>query len=108
MKIGLAEAISKLREATAHPFVKLFEHGSMYVEFYQPVGVDLQTPHDQDELYIITSGSGDFLKDNERYSFTKGDVLFVPAGVVHRFENFTNDFATWVIFYGKKGGEANV
>jgi hypothetical protein len=25
--------------------------------------------------------------------------------VPHRFENFTDDFGTWVIFYGPEGGE---
>lgn len=34
------------------------------------------------------------------------DVRFVPAGVVHRFEEFTDDFAVWVVFYGPEGGEA--
>ena len=33
------------------------------------------------------------------------DVLFVPAGIVHRFEQFTDDFKVWVIFYGPDGGE---
>ena len=32
-------------------------------------------------------------------------LLFVKAGHEHRFENFTDDFATWVIFYGPDGGE---
>ncbi|CAN5253144.1 hypothetical protein BH11BAC6_BH11BAC6_05790 [soil metagenome] len=59
----------------------------------------------QDEIYIIASGSGMFFRNGERIRFNKGDVLFVPAGMDHRFENFTEDFATWVIFYGKKGGE---
>jgi len=34
-------------------------------------------------------------------------MLFVPAGVEHRFENFSDDFATWVIFYGPEGGEGS-
>jgi hypothetical protein len=33
-------------------------------------------------------------------------VLFVPAGIEHRFIKFTEDFVTWVVFYGPKGGEA--
>jgi quercetin dioxygenase-like cupin family protein len=37
--------------------------------------------------------------------FKEKDVLFVPAGVEHRFDNFTDDFMTWVIFYGQKGGK---
>jgi quercetin dioxygenase-like cupin family protein len=38
--------------------------------------------------------------------FGPGDVLFVPAGAVHRFEGIGDDFATWVFFYGPEGGEA--
>jgi hypothetical protein len=30
---------------------------------------------------------------------------FSPAGVPHLFEDFTDDFGTWVIFYGPEGGE---
>jgi hypothetical protein len=32
-------------------------------------------------------------------------MLFVPAGVVHRFEDFSDDLAIWVMFYGPEGGE---
>jgi mannose-6-phosphate isomerase-like protein (cupin superfamily) len=39
-----------------------------------------------------------------RHEFGPGDVMFVPAGVVHRFENFTNDFLVWVVFCGPEGG----
>jgi mannose-6-phosphate isomerase-like protein (cupin superfamily) len=86
-------------------FVTLFKHGSMQVEWYQPNKIDRQTPHRQDELYVIACGSGMFYNNGERTSFGVGDVLFVPAGNEHRFENFTDDFATWVIFYGPDGGE---
>jgi mannose-6-phosphate isomerase-like protein (cupin superfamily) len=41
-----------------------------------------------------------------RFRFGPGDVLFVPAGVEHRFEDFSDDFVTWVVFYGPEGGEA--
>ena len=32
--------------------------------------------------------------------------VVVPAGAVHRFVDFTDDFGTWVVFYGPEGGEA--
>ena len=77
----------------------------MSVEIYKPDKIDQQTPHQQDELYVITSGCGEFLNDGIRTAFQPGDVLFVAAGIEHRFENFTDDFVTWVIFYGARGGE---
>ena len=77
----------------------------MSVEIYRPLKTDLQTPHAQDELYVVMSGSGEFFKGGRQTPFNPGDMLFVPAGVEHRFENFTDDFVTWVIFYGPGGGE---
>jgi mannose-6-phosphate isomerase-like protein (cupin superfamily) len=40
-----------------------------------------------------------------RLRFSPGDLLFVWAGVEHRFEEFTDDLAVWVVFYGPEGGE---
>jgi mannose-6-phosphate isomerase-like protein (cupin superfamily) len=56
-------------------------------------------------LYVVISGSGTFLHGDARSPFGPGDVLFVRAGIAHRFEEFTTDFATWVFFYGPEGGE---
>ena len=103
--ITIAGAVEALKQNAPLPFVKLMEHGTMSVEYFAPVNVDDQTPHRQDELYIISKGSGTFNLNGEKIAFSTGDVLFVPAGIGHRFENFTNDFATWVIFYGVDGGE---
>ena len=98
-----------LAELKGHdaPFKKLFEHGSLEVEIYKPVGVDKQTPHTRDEIYVIISGTGYFVNGDSRDQFEPGEVLIVPAGVVHRFEECSDDFATWVIFYGPEGGEGN-
>ncbi|WP_374339634.1 GNAT family N-acetyltransferase [Leeia sp.] len=87
-------------------FAEAFRHGSMSVELYAPQGHDPQQPHLQDELYVVASGHGTFLRDQERIAFQAGDVLFVPAGMLHRFEQFSDDFQTWVIFWGPRGGEA--
>ena len=81
-------------------------HGSMTVELYKPVGRDPQQPHEQDELYIVVAGTGVFAKAGERRPFAPGDVIFVEARVEHRFEEFSEDFETWVVFWGPKGGES--
>ncbi|HVW96205.1 MAG TPA: cupin domain-containing protein [Mucilaginibacter sp.] len=104
MRATINEGIQKLNGSDAL-FAKLMEHGSMSVEIYRPLNEDMQTPHQQDELYIVIGGSGEFLNNGNRSAFGPGDVLFVPAGIEHRFENFSPDFLTWVIFYGPEGGE---
>lgn len=83
----------------------LMRHGMMTIRYYAPKGTDPQTPHEQDEVYVIASGTGSFINGEERVRYGPGDVLFAPAGQVHRFENFSDNFTTWVIFYGPKGGE---
>lgn len=103
-KTTLVDAIQQLH-SQGKPFVQLMQHGTMQVEYFAPKGTDTQTPHKQDELYIITSGLGEFVRDGERVNCITHDVLFVPAGMEHRFENFSDDFSTWVIFYGLEGGE---
>ena len=83
-----------------------FAHGSMQLRYYAPPGADEQTPHDQDEIYIVASGTGAFVCDGARVPFGPGDALFVAAGAEHRFEDFSEDFGTWVVFYGPSGGES--
>lgn len=83
----------------------LFEHGSLEIEVYAPRGSDPQEPHERDEVYVVIGGTGWFRNGDTRQRFGPGDLLFVPAGIVHRFEDFSDDFATWVIFYGPTGGE---
>ena len=81
--------------------------GAGAFSLFAPKGTDYQTPHDQDELYLVVSGSGRFMDGTEEIDFGVGDVLFVPAGVEHRFTHFSDDLVTWVIFYGPSGGERN-
>lgn len=83
----------------------LLRHGSMELRWYAPKNTDPQTPHDRDELYIVVAGRGWFVRGEERVAFRPADVLFVPAGQPHRFEDFTPDLALWVVLYGPVGGE---
>jgi mannose-6-phosphate isomerase-like protein (cupin superfamily) len=84
----------------------LLSHGSLELRFYAPRGRDPQGPHERDEVYVVATGSGWFVRGGERVRFAPGDALFVPAGVEHRFEAFDDDFGAWVMFYGPEGGEA--
>jgi hypothetical protein len=42
------------------------------------------------------------MRNGERVPFGPGDMLFAAASEDHRFADFTDDFATWVLFYGPK------
>ena len=102
---SIAEAREALLVKSGEKFVQLLQNGSMQVEYYAPGTIDEQTPHRQDELYIIASGSSGFYRGGTTIHCEKGDIIFVPAGMEHRFINISADFATWVIFYGPDGGE---
>ena len=109
-KVALADAFRAVPTADGKAFAQLFTHGSLALEIYAPREKDTQTPHTRDEVYIVAQGSGDFVcqdeqKNEQRVHCDRGDFLFAPAGVPHRFENFTDDFFTWVLFYGPEGGE---
>jgi len=82
-----------------------FRHGSLLVKVYAPRGHDPQSPHKQDEIYIVMTGSGRFVAGSESRPFGPGDMLFVAAGVPHRFEEFSDDLVLWVAFWGPEGGE---
>ena len=87
-----------LLETSASSFAELMRRGTMSVELFAPQGTDTQEPHKQDELYIILTGRAEFVKAGQRVNCAAGDVLFVEAGTVHRFERFSDDFQTFVIF----------
>ncbi len=79
---------------------EVFVDGDLEVRLYAPKGHDPQTPHDRDELYIVASGRGKFRVGDCVEPFAAGALLYVAAHEVHRFEDFSADFAAWVVFYG--------
>lgn len=82
-------------------------HGTMLLGLYAPQGHDPQTPHEQDELYIVATGTAVIVKGTERQACAANDVIFVEAGITHRFEEMSDDFSAWVVFWGPAGGEAD-
>jgi mannose-6-phosphate isomerase-like protein (cupin superfamily) len=105
-RFTLNEAQGVLPPSGTHPrSAPIYEHGSLLLKLFAPRGHDPQQPHSRDEVYFVTAGAGWFVNGDRRDRFATGDVLFVPAGVPHRFEEFTEDLAVWVVFYGPEGGE---
>jgi mannose-6-phosphate isomerase-like protein (cupin superfamily) len=84
-------------------YARLIESSIYDIGIYRPNGgSDQQIPHVRDEVYIIASGTGEFVCGGDAKSFTPGDLFIVPAGAEHSFRKFSSDFATWVIFFGPR------
>ena len=105
MKFTVDEMLSKLPLPANEKWkegvwdVEPFERSGVKLVFFAPRGTDFQTSHDEDEFYFIVRGSGELVIDGERFPFAAGDAFFVAAKVPHRFEKFTDDLATWAIFF---------
>ena len=84
-------------------FAEAFTKGDFQLEFFAPRGTDHQTPHDKDEFYIIAQGAARLIKETETIECGIGDAVFVAAGEAHHFENISEDFAAWVIFFRDEG-----
>ncbi len=111
MKASLATLLAQIpgqpseQWPSGERYALAFSHGTMSVGFYAPNGPDPQKPHRRDELYIVHAGSGEIVIAGTRQHFVPGDVFFVGSGIEHRFEKFSPDFSTWVVFWGPAGGE---
>jgi mannose-6-phosphate isomerase-like protein (cupin superfamily) len=103
--IPLAEAQKLIPGPPGAHFVTVMQRGTVRALLSLPVSPNRQTPHVQDEVYVIVRGRGVLFHDGRREKFEAGDFIFVAAGVEHWFEDFTDNLAVWVFFYGAPGGE---
>ena len=103
--IRLAEARRRIPGPAGERSVLVWHRGTLDVALGLPVPPNQQTPHSQDEIYVVISGQGVLVHDGKRDPFGVGDILFVAAGTEHHYEAFTDDLALWRVFYGPAGGE---
>jgi mannose-6-phosphate isomerase-like protein (cupin superfamily) len=69
-------------------------------------GLDSQSPHTEDEIYVVTAGRAKIVTPDGAADVEPGSVIFVPAGEEHRFHEVTEDLALLVVFgpaYGSRG-----
>ncbi len=111
MKISFNDTLAKLPLPATEKWpegvwdIEALKHGTMSLILFAPQGKDYQTPHCQDELYIVVAGAGVIEIDGESISFALGDSLFVKAGLEHRFTEMSDDLKMWAVFWGAEGGE---
>jgi len=61
---------------------------------------DTQEPHSSDELYYVIEGSGYMELGKTRRSVKKGSIIFVPAGMRHKFYGNKEDLVILYMFAG--------
>jgi mannose-6-phosphate isomerase-like protein (cupin superfamily) len=59
---------------------------------------DGQSPHQEDEVYVVTGGRASLVVDGEEHQMEQGSVAFVPARAEHRFVDIAEDLEVVVVF----------
>lgn len=70
-------------------------------------GVDDQTPHTEDEIYVVSNGRATIETPTGSAEVDPGTVIFVPAAEEHRFTHVTEDLALLVLFAPPEGARSN-
>ncbi|WP_329538264.1 cupin domain-containing protein (plasmid) [Streptomyces sp. NBC_01450] len=68
-------------------------------------GRDTQSPHTEDEIYVVTAGRAKIETPGRTDEVSPGTVIFVPAGEEHRFTEVAEDLVLLVVFgpaYGSR------
>ena len=68
--------------------------------------VDPQRPHTEDEIYYVVRGRATIRVADEDRPVGPGSVIYVAAGVPHRFHTIEEDLETLVVFAPAQGTQA--
>jgi quercetin dioxygenase-like cupin family protein len=80
-----------------HEFISVPDlSGGLYV--LDAGATDPQPPHTEDELYIVMSGKASVFVAGETRRIVTGSVVFVAAGVEHRFLDIEERLVLLVVF----------
>ena len=87
-------------------YAEILRRESMSVGVYRLAagGTDLQSPHDEDELYYVLAGKATLETPGRRDPVTAGAAIFVAKGVMHRFVDITSDLELLVVFAPAESG----
>jgi mannose-6-phosphate isomerase-like protein (cupin superfamily) len=67
---------------------------------------DPQRPHTEDEIYHVVRGRATIRVADEDRPVSPGSVIYVAAGVVHRFHTIEEDLEILVVFAPAQGASS--
>ena len=100
--VRLSELFARIPGPAGEHAVTVLKRGTLDVALSAPSAPVQQTPHAQDEVYVVVRGRGVLSHDGKRDPIEEGDLLFVAAGVEHQIVETSENFAVWRIFYGEE------
>ncbi|MES4887023.1 cupin domain-containing protein [Streptomyces sp. NPDC096012] len=100
MKAFRLDELEVERAANAGAYLQFLRERNMSVGLYalDAGEQDPQKPHNQDEVYFVVSGRASITVGLETTEVARGSVVFVPAGVAHKFHRISEDLRVLVIF----------
>ena len=95
-----ANGLAQRRGTSSNQFTPFLGDQDITAGMYYlaPGANDTQSPHGQDEVYIVLSGNGTLQAGGQALAAVPGKVLYVRAGVPHMFTNITEELELLVIF----------
>ena len=88
------------RSRSGRLYLEFLRRPALSVGVYQlpAQGTDPQSPHTEDEVYYVISGRAMVRVGAEDRSVGPGSIVFVAAGVEHRFHSIGEDLTLLVFF----------
>ncbi len=93
----LAEVVAE-RARSGESYRQFLNAGSLSVGLYvlPAGGEDPQQPHAEDEVYYVVAGRATLRVDGRDRPVAPGDILFVGAGIEHRFSDIAEELTLLV------------
>ena len=101
---GLPDLLDR-QQAAGTPYLEFLRAPDLSFGLYVlgAGALDGQSPHTEDEVYVIMSGRGRLRMGDEDVAVGPGSVAFVAAGIGHRFHDITERLEIFVAFGPAEG-----
>ena len=92
--------VGKQRQQSGKPYLEFLRVPAMSAGAYvlSTGSTDPQSPHKEDEMYYVVRGRARMLAGSEEQAVSEGSIIFVAAGVEHRFFDITEELVVLVFF----------
>jgi quercetin dioxygenase-like cupin family protein len=92
--------LEQQRVQRGKPYLEFLRVSAMSAGLYVLAagGTDPQRPHNEDEMYYVVRGRARMRLGSEEQTVRDGSLIFVKAGVEHRFHGITEELVVLVCF----------